>query len=358
MNPLENLIRETIAENGPMSLETYMTLALAHPVHGYYASKMPLGESGDFITAPEISQMFGELIGLWAAEVWRLAGAPAPMRLVELGPGRGTLMADALHAIHSIPALANAIDVHLVETSPRLIEIQRASLAKYDLPMHWHGSAADIPPGPAIFIANEFFDALPVQHFVRTDKGWFERLVGLDAKGTLTFGLGSSPIAEIDFAAPNGCVVEIGGKGCEIAEALAKRIASEGGALLVIDYGYPETQSGETLQAVREHRFVDPLEAPGECDLTAHVNFVALARAAEAGGAHAHGPITQAEFLLRLGITERARMLKRTATAAQAEAIEAALSRLTETRSPTAMGQLFKVIAITSASAQAMPGFI
>jgi NADH dehydrogenase [ubiquinone] 1 alpha subcomplex assembly factor 7 len=358
MNELLRELREIIAQEGPIPLERYMSLALSHPRFGYYMTHEPFGAKGDFVTAPEISQMFGELIGLWAAELWRLSGAPAPMRLVELGPGRGTLMEDALRAIRGIPRLAQGIEVHLVETSPRLIEIQRTRLAKQDVRIEWHASPADIPLRPAIFIANEFFDALPVQHFVKTEKGWCERLVGLEGEGKLTFGLGSSPAAEIDFAAPNGSIVEIGLQACEMTRTLAERIAAAGGALLVIDYGYTETQSGETLQAVREHRFVNPLEAPGECDLTAHVDFAALARAAEAAGARVHGPITQAEFLLRLGITERAQILKRKAGAAQADAIDTALSRLTDRSTPTSMGQLFKAMAITPKSMHALPGFV
>jgi SAM-dependent MidA family methyltransferase len=333
-----------------------MGLALSHPRYGYYTRREPFGVAGDFVTAPEISQMFGELIGLWAAEMWHLGGAPAPMRLVELGPGRGTLMTDALRAICKVPEVVGRIEVHLVETSPRLIEIQRARLAECD-PIEWHGSPADIPLGPAIFIANEFFDALPVQHFVRAEKGWCERLVGLDAHGNLAFGLSPLSPSEIRVTAPEGTIIEISPKAREIVGALAGRIAGDGGALLLIDYGYADTQPGETLQGVRNHRFVDPLEAPGECDLTAHVDFAALARQAKAAGARVHGPLTQAQFLLALGIVARAQMLKRNATAAQAAAIDTAVSRLTDRSTPASMGQLFKVMAITPQSMRALPGF-
>jgi SAM-dependent MidA family methyltransferase len=357
MSELLRELREIIAQEGPISLERYMGLALSHPRYGYYTTREPFGATGDFITAPEISQMFGELIGLWAMEVWRLSGAPAPMRLVELGPGRGTLMADALRAIPKIPEFAVGIEVHLVETSPRLLEIQRTRLAEYDVLMQWHGSPAGIPSGPAIFVANEFFDALPVQHFVQTEKGWCERLVGLDADRKLAFGLKPHAANEIRLTAPEGSVLEISPKASEIVGALARRIAGEGGALLLFDYGYGETQTGETLQAVRNHRFIDPLEAPGECDLTTHVDFQALAREAAAAGARVHGPVTQSSFLLALGIAQRAERLKRNSTRMQAQEIEHALSRLTETTSPTAMGQLFKVMAITPGSVQAAPGF-
>jgi NADH dehydrogenase [ubiquinone] 1 alpha subcomplex assembly factor 7 len=357
MNELMRELREMIAQEGPIPLDRYMSLALSHPRYGYYTTHEPFGVAGDFVTAPEISQMFGELIGFWAAEVWRLSGLPTPLRLVEFGPGRGTLMADALRALRSVPEPRNAIEVHLVETSSRLAEMQRARLANYDVPMQWHESVAEIASGPAIFIANEFFDALPVRHFVRTEKGWCERLVGIDADGKLVLGLSPHTASEIRVAAPGGSILEISPQAREIVSAVAGRIAGEGGALLVIDYGYVDTQPGETLQAVRNHRFVDPLEAPGHCDLTAHVDFAALARQAEAAGAVAHGPVTQAAFLLRLGIAQRSEILKRNSTPAQAQAIEAALSRLTETANATAMGQLFKVMAITRRTLRNVPGF-
>src|SRR4051794_9751213 len=357
MNELLRELREIIAQEGPISLERYVSLAVFHPRYGYYTTHEPFGASGDFVTAPEISQMFGELIGLWAAEVWRVAGSPLPLRLVELGPGRGTLMADALRAIRSVPGFRDAIAVHLVETSPRLIDIQRATLREADCPLHWHGSIEEVPAGPAIFIANEFFDALPVQHFVRTDKGWCERVVGLAAEGQLCFGLKSDATPAVRLTAPKGSVLEISVKAQAIVCSIAKRLVSEGGALLTIDYGYVETQCGETLQAMRNHQFVDPLEAPGECDLTAHVDFAALKRAAEAAGARVHGPVTQAEFLLALGITERARMLKRNGSPAQSEATDKALLRLTDRSTPTSMGQLFKAMAVTQKEMLAIPGF-
>jgi SAM-dependent MidA family methyltransferase len=357
MNELLRELREIITQEGPISLERYMSLALSHPRYGYYTRREPFGAAGDFVTAPEISQMFGELIGLWAVGVWRLSGAPAPLRLVELGPGRGTLMADALRAIRSIPDFADAIEVHLVETSPRLTEIQRARLAKYDVAMQWHASPADVPSGLAIFIANEFFDALPVQHFVRTEKGWCERLVGLDADGHLAFGLKPHVANDIRVTAPEGSIVEISPIAREIVGALVGRLAGEGGALLVIDYGYVETQPGETLQAVRNHRFVDPLETPGECDLTAHVDFAALARQAENAGARVHGPVTQTTFLLALGIAQRAESLKRNSTPMQAQEIKDAFVRLTDRTNPTSMGELFKIMAITPKDMSSLPGF-
>jgi NADH dehydrogenase [ubiquinone] 1 alpha subcomplex assembly factor 7 len=357
MTELLRELREIIAQEGPISLERYMSLALSHPRYGYYMRQEPFGAAGDFVTAPEISQMFGELIGLWAAEVWRLSGMPTPLRLVELGPGRGTLIADALRAIRRIPAFWDAITVYLVETSPRLIDIQRTALGEFEVPIHWPRSPDYIQSGPAIFIANEFLDALPVQHFVRGESGWHERLVGVDTDGTLTFGFNPSLADDIRVTASEGAILEINPKAREIVRSLATRIRGKGGAILVIDYGYTKTHTGETLQAVRNHRFVDPLEAPGECDLTAHVDFAALAREAEAAGARVHGPVTQAEFLLALGVTERAEILRRNANPAQAEALDAALSRLTDRSTPTSMGQLFKAMAITPQDLHAVPGF-
>ena len=355
MNELLRELREIIAQEGPISLERYMSLALSHPRYGYYTTREPFGVAGDFVTAPEISQMFGELIGLWALEVWRMAGAPAPMRLVELGPGRGTLMADGLRAMRSV--LAEPIEVHLVETSPRLLEMQQQTLAMYEVPIRWHQNLDAIPSGTAIFIANEFFDALPVQHFVRTEGGWCERVVGLDGDSKLQFRLRPHAAGDIQPAAPEGSMIEISPQAREIVGTLSRRIASEGGALLIIDYGYRETRPGETLQAVRDHRFVDLLDAPGESDLTAHVDFAALAREAKAAGARIHGPVIQAQFLSALGIAERAQMLKRMASPQQARAIETAFARLTDRTKRTSMGELFKAMAITAPQMQSVPGF-
>ncbi len=354
MTELLRELREIIAQDGPISLERYMSLALSHPRYGYYTRRQPFGVAGDFVTAPEISQMFGELIGVWAFEVWRLWGVPGPMRLVELGPGRGTLIADALRAIRRVSDVT--LEVHLVETSARLVEVQGRTLAQADVPIQWHDSIEQLPSG-AIVIANEFFDALPVQHFVRTENGWCERLVGLGDDGKLKFGLRPLATGDIQAAAPVGSIIEMSPQAREIARLLAQKIAAEGGALLIIDYGYTETSHGETLQAVRNHCFVDPLEAPGECDLTAHVHFAALTREAEAAGARVHGPLTQGEFLLSLGITQRAEALTRGADPAQQEAIAAALHRLTARDKPTSMGELFKAMAITPKRMHTIPGF-
>lgn len=365
MNELGEKLREMIASEGPLQIERFMELALWHPKLGYYMTRDGLGAAGDFITAPEISQMFGELLGVWAAEIWGTLGGPAPLRLVELGPGHGTLMVDAVRAARVSPSFFATLDIHLVEVSPILKERQIAALAAASIKATWHERLEDVPPGPAIVFANEFFDALPVRHYVKTPEGWCERQVGLDADGNLAFGLGGLPETTIRAAAPNGTVLEISTAAYRAAAALATRLAAEGGAALIIDYGHGETSFGETLQALRAHRRVDPLSDPGEADLTVHVDFAALARAAQACGAAVFGPVPQGEFLSRLGIFQRAASLKRHADPRQAVDIDGALLRLLGsgpmigvggTQVP-GMGALFKVMAMTQPGLPAPQGF-
>ncbi len=361
MTPLEQEIAAMIAQEGPMSLERFMTLALLHAEHGYYKTKQPIGARGDFITAPEIHQMFGELIGLWAAEVWHALGAPAPLRLIELGPGRGTLMADILRAARVVPEFRRALDVHLIEASEILIEEQRRALADSEVPITWHSDSEALPPGPVILIANEFFDALPVRHYIKGRDGWHERLIGLNQEGRLCFGLAPSADTALMADAQEGQILEIGIIAQKLMSRLADHVANESGAALVIDYGYVKKQAGETLQAVRGHDYADPLQAPGEADLSAHVDFAALAKAAYAAGADVHGPITQGTFLTRLGIVQRAEALKRKADAAQVAAIDAAIARLAlpgPVAGPQAsMADLFKVLAVTAPGLPVPPGF-
>ncbi len=359
MNALERELRAMIAADGPMPVDRWMQLCLQHPAHGYYTTREAIGRAGDFITAPEIDQMFGELLGLWAARVWLDMGSPSPVRLVELGPGRGTLMADALRATRVVPGFHAAVHVGMVETSLRLEATQREALAGVSPPVSWHRAIEAVPDGPAIFLANEFFDALPVRHYWRGPGGWHERMVGLGEEGRLAFGVASEPV-EIEAAtecgqAEPGQVLEIGHSALRVMDRLAARIAGQGGALLVCDYGHAKSSLGETLQAVRGHAYADPLAAPGEADLTAHVDFAALARAATATGAAAHGPVAQGVFLERLGIFARADALKRNADARQAAAVEAALHRLASPES--SMATLFKVLAVTGRDAAMPPGF-
>lgn len=352
--PLFAIIAEEVRENGPIPLDRYMALCLGHPVHGYYRTRDPLGAAGDFVTAPEVSQIFGELIGVWAAATWAVMGAPEPLRLVELGPGRGTLMADALRALRAT-APGAIVEPHLVETSPALRALQRARLT--DQAPTWHEDVATLPDGPAIAIANEFFDALPVRQFERRERGWHERRIGLSPDGAaLRWGLDPDPDAGIEQDAPAGVVLTLPGAALDIVRSLAARFTRDGGALLIIDYGHARPGFGDTLQAVAGHRFADPLAAPGETDLTTHVDFSALARAADSAGAAVQGPVDQRAFLLALGLSLRADRLKARANPAQAAAIDAAVARLTDP-GRRGMGALFKVLAIGHPCLGTLPGF-
>lgn len=360
MTPLEAEIRAMIALDGPITVERYMALCLSHPVHGYYLTREPLGAHGDFITAPEISQMFGELIGLWAAAVWQRMGEPKRVSLVELGPGRGTLMADALRAAAVLPGFASALAVELVETSPTLRARQQTTLESFTTPIAWHRDVGTLPERPAIIIANEFFDALPIHQAVKDRRGWRERMVGIDEEGHLAFAVHPDPIPNLAAVAPlatadapEGALVEW--RSDHIATELARRLTKDGGAALVIDYGYTQPKFGETLQAVRHHAYAEPLEAPGDADLTALVDFTALAASVHAVGAAVHGPVSQGDFLRRLGIELRAERLKAQATSEQASDIESSLARLTQ--GGEGMGELFKALAIADPSLGALPGF-
>jgi NADH dehydrogenase [ubiquinone] 1 alpha subcomplex assembly factor 7 len=347
---LKDTLREMIALEGPITVERYMSLCLRY----YYATRDPLGSAGDFTTAPEISQMFGELIGLWMLEVWNGMGRFAPCRLVELGPGRGTLMADLLRATKLLPDFKAATTVHLVETSPSLRQRQQAALASSGFSLHWHDRLEDVPPGPTLLVANEFFDALPVRQFVGTERGWCERLVSLEGE-RLIFGLRPEPEQALGSPLRLGDILEWPAASIDVMGELTRRLARDTGASLILDYGYWGPAFGDTLQALKAHKPVDPLEEPGEADLTTHVDFHRLAQAAVAGEARAHGNVTQGDFLQALGIEARAAALKARATAAQAASIDQALARLTE-RGPTGMGDLFKVLAVTHEGIAAVPG--
>ncbi|MFD2185080.1 class I SAM-dependent methyltransferase [Rhodoplanes azumiensis] len=360
VSPLADLLRRKIADHGPLPLAEWMAVCLGHPEHGYYATRDPLGRAGDFVTAPEISQMFGEVLGLWAAAVWQQMGAPVPVRLVELGPGRGTMMADILRAARVLPGFRAALRVHLVETSPVLAERQRESLAGAGVPIAWHRDLGEVPDGPTILVANEFFDAFPVHQAEKTRDGWCERQVGLAPDGGFALRLGPADpnlaerIPEFWRVAPSGTLFEWRDE-APVA-ALARRVAA-GGAALVIDYGHVDQGPGETLQAMRGHAFADPFSSPGEADLTAHVDFVALAATAGAAGAAVHGPVTQASLLKNLGIEARAAALKATNPDRAAE-IDAALARLVDTKTKTGMGGLFKAIGLADPALGPLPGLI
>ncbi|HXW41021.1 MAG TPA: SAM-dependent methyltransferase [Xanthobacteraceae bacterium] len=358
-SPLENEIRRLIALAGPMPIHEYMRLCLTHPQYGYYINRDPLGAAGDFTTAPEITQMFGELIGLWMAAVWRQMGAPENVRIVELGPGRGTLMQDALRAATVVKGFHTAIVLHLVEISPVLQQIQESRLQQFELPMFWHGALADVPGGPSIVIANEFIDALPVHQAVKQPDGWHERVVGVAAEGHLVIGLAPEILPHFEVSMPRrlraaapGAIYEW--RADDIALELGRRLRHEGAAL-IIDYGHAHHGLGDTLQAVAGHSFADPLRAPGCADLTAHVDFEALAEGAESMGARVHGPMPQRELFLRLGIEQRAAALKASAPGKAAE-IESACSRLIG-GGERGMGELFKAIAIAAPQLGPLPGF-
>ena len=349
MTPLAERIAARIAATGPITLADYMALCLLDPRHGYYATRDPLGAAGDFTTAPEISQMFGELIGLALAQCWVDQGRPAPVTLAELGPGRGTLMADALRATARVPGFHEAASLHLVETSPLL----RARQAQALPDAQFHDTVDTLPDGPLFLIANEFFDALPIRQFVRDGSGWRERVVGLQAD-TLTFGLTEpAPIAALSHRlddTDDGQIVETCPALEAIAHSLGGRIAAHGGAALLIDYG-DWTSLGDTLQALRAHQREDPLAHPGEADLTAHVDFEAIARAAAPAR---HTRLTpQGVFLERLGITDRAQALARALDGEALTSHIAAHRRLTH---PAEMGDLFKVLGLYPDGAAPPPG--
>ncbi len=361
MSDLAKHIARLIKEAGPMPVSHFMALALGHPKHGYYMTRDPLGAQGDFTTSPEISQMFGELVGLWIAETWIAQGSPSPFILAELGPGRGTLMADALRALRSVPGLLPALDLHFVETSPVLAAIQKQNVPNAT----WHDRFNTLPQGPLYIIANEFFDALPIRQFVRMEQGWCERYVMLskdssDDEPSFEPAIMPVPQASDDMLAPAqrsaavGSLAEVSPASVAFIDDIAQRIAQYGGAALIIDYGHTKSAVGDTLQALRAHQFVDVFEHPGEADLTTHVDFEAIALAAKAAGVVANGPIEQGTFLQALGISERAETLKVKATPDQARDIDVAERRLT---SREEMGSLFKVLALTPVGAPRPAGF-
>ena len=356
-SPLARKLAARIVSTGPISLHDYMEACLSDPDHGYYRKRHAIGLGGDFITAPEISQVFGELIGLWAGEVWRQMGEPASVRLVELGPGRGTLMADALRALRVVPGFLEAVSVHLVETSQPLREAQGAVLAPAAVPLFWHEDLARVPDGPVILIANEFFDCLPVRQFVfdAAAGGWRERMVAFE-DGAFGFALNSTleTPENLGFAGANeiedGVLLEQRPGVPGIMKAFAARSPF---AALIIDYGYSRASFGDTVQAVKGHRFAGVFDAPGDSDLTAHVDFVRLKQAADAP-LRAFGPMPMGEWLLRLGLEARVSKLLSRASEVEAEDLRTCVARLID---PAQMGVLFKVLALTNGISMPPPPF-
>ena len=356
MTPLVAIMREEIAALGPITVGRYMDLALQHPKHGYYRVENPIGAGGDFITAPEISQMFGELIGLWCVDVWWKMGSPEKVTLLELGPGRGTLMRDALRATAKADGFHKAVQVHLLESNEILRAQQMEKLGDFN-PVYLE-NLADLPHQPVLAIANEFFDALPIRQFVKGENGWRERLVMWD-EDRFAFVL-SPPDRAFEFLvpedlrdAPTGTEYELSPLSLALMKQLATHIAKHSGGGLVIDYGYLHAPKHATFQGMSQNYGNDVLGSPGKVDLTAYVDFNALRRVAASQGVFTAGPVWQGEFLKALGIELRAAQLKHGASPAQAADIDTALHRLMD---DDQMGSLFKVLGLLSPNLKDMAG--
>ncbi|PSJ58157.1 class I SAM-dependent methyltransferase [Pseudaminobacter soli (ex Li et al. 2025)] len=349
MTDLKQRIADLVAASGPISVAEYMALCLFDPKQGYYTTREPFGVAGDFTTAPEISQMFGELVAIWLRTAWDAAGRPSPFVLAEIGPGRGTLMKDMLRTLSRLdPAFVSQARLALIETSPRLAEVQRATLGDFATDIEWHPTIDTLPQLPLFIVGNELFDAIPTRQFVRAGGVWRERAVAVDDAGNLQFvaGAGSldpSLLPPDAHQAPEGAIVEIAPARSALMETIAARITASGGAGLFIDYGYFTPSVGDTLQALRKHRYEDVLASPGLADITSHVDFQALATAARSHGLAAH-LATQGDFLLGMGLLERAGRLGANADAVGREKIHSEVERLA---GPDAMGNLFKVLAVT-----------
>jgi SAM-dependent MidA family methyltransferase len=359
MTRLKERIVDLIAALGPIPVSEYMALCLFDPKDGYYTTREPFGTAGDSVTAPEISQMFGELVAVWLYQAWQAAGRPLPVTVAEIGPGRGTLMKDMQRTFSRLDAaFAKGATFAMVETSPRLAEVQKQTLADVPSVIEWHETIDTLPKTPLIIVGNELFDAIPIRQFVRTEKGWRERMIGLDDCEALSFFAGAASVEPSllpdDAAnARQGAIVELAPARTALMATIADRIAQQGGAGLFFDYGHLRPGVGDTLQALRKHRHEDVLLSPGEADLTSHVDFASLASVAKAHGLETH-TTTQGGFLLGMGLLERAGNLGATADAKEREKITAAVERLA---GPQAMGDLFKVLAVTPAG-RAIPPFL
>jgi SAM-dependent MidA family methyltransferase len=359
MNALATKIARWIESQGPISVAQYMNLCQFDAEGGSYTARQTIGR--DFVTSPEVSQTFGEMLGLWVAQTWYDQGRPANPRLVEMGPGRGTLMADALRAITAAaPEFLAVAEIVLVEASPALMAVQREKLKLTSADIAWHERFDDaLADRPLYLIANEFFDCLPVHQYVKTERGWCERMVGVK-DGALTFALNPDPVPNSETLLPpsrgtgkDGAVYEVSPAALALAEEIGRVIAKQGGGALIMDYGYDMAGFGETLQAVTNGKSADVLNEPGDSDISAHVDFLALARAAAAGGAAVYGPTTQCNFLADLGIGERGeRLIKSNPTDAREIAI--AIDRLVN---PAEMGALFKALVLVAQGAPKPPGF-
>lgn len=358
--PLKTRLIDMIALKGPITVADYMTDALSHPNDGYYMSQPAIGADGDFTTAPEISQVFGELIGLWLVDTWRAMGSPDDFNLIELGPGRGVLMEDILRAARLRRGFIDAADLWLVESSGRLRIEQQRRLRASEVKPKWLDDFEMASPAPSLIIANEFFDCFPVRQFERTKAGWRERLVGNDAAtNELIFVLDTTPPPKA-LGLPEPTDVEIGAiyetsfAAQAYMKSLCERLRNDNGALLLIDYGHMHSGLGETLQAVRNHQFTSVLSAPGKADITAHVDFEQLSTIAIDNGLAVYGPVAQGEFLERLGLNIRVEMLAKSKSPEQAKAIRDGAYRIA---APNQMGEIFKVMVVTSPDLSAPAGF-
>lgn len=341
MTPLERLIRAEIAARGPMPIDRYMDLCLGHPAHGYYMAREPFGEGGDFITAPEISQVFGELVAVWCIGQWQAMGEPSAFSLIELGPGRGTLMADLLRAGAVSPSFRQAARVHLVETSPRLEALQRERIGDN---ANWHRALDTVPEGPFVLVANEFFDALPIRQFAWQEGSWRERAIGL-ADGRLVIVTIAASAGALAAPGRMSDIVETSPARSGVARAIGERLARQKGAALIVDYGHLVPAPGDTLQALRRHRFAAVTEDPGQCDITSHVDFAALAEALEEGGGRSWPALAQGDFLRAMGLEARFAALTTGADHDTAAMLGRARARLADRDE---MGNLFKILAATS----------
>ncbi len=356
---LGNKIKALIRTSGPISVTDYFALCLADPEHGYYKTREPFGRSGDFVTAPEVSQLFGEMIGVFMVHAWQRHGEPDGVRLAEIGPGRGTMMTDMLRVIARLaPRLYEQCSIHMVETSPRLRKVQAESLASHADKIRWHDGFDELPPGFTLLACNELFDAIPIRQFVKTPTGFRERMIGLDANDELHFKVG---VAGLDpdllpagSAPPDGTIFEVAPARQAVMQAICERLHIFGGTALVIDYGHLVSGYGDTLQAVRAHTYDAPLDNPGLADLTSHVDFEHLAETAVGAGAHLNGCMFQGDFLLGLGLEARASALGRNRDETTQKDILEAVQRLAGAGEGR-MGELFKVMAVSSPQVRLEP---
>ena len=361
MTELLKILKSRIESEGPLTLAEYMTQALGNPEYGYYNKGDPLGGSGDFITSPEVSQMFGELIGMWTAICWQQLGSPSKINLVELGPGRGTLIADVLRAAMGVPGYFDAITLHLIENSLSMVKRQQRHLSTFRKSSQWHQTFEEVPDGPFILVANEFLDVLPIRQFVKVSGKWCERLIDFDSNRTCLCWTTSTFGVSNEFEIPSslndcedGVIWEVSPSIQNVIAAVSTAIRERRGSALFIDYGYVKQIGGDTFQAVRNHKYISPLEVPGDADLTAHVDFCAIKLVAEKNGVRVSGPITQNIFLRGLGIETRAERLMAKASTRQKWNIQTGLKRLIDENE---MGVLFKVLALSHTEVVPPEGF-